>query len=150
VGCSRRVLLLAAQPTAAGTPAGGAPGGTEGGAPDGAASGREAVKLARQMEALSMEVGKSILNIRYILGSCFCKEWTWWVGTSELDAQMSGIKFKWAWWNSTTCLSKTVFRNIEWLLALLDFLLHKNYRNRYTFTLLWNENFFSLIRSKCT
>jgi hypothetical protein len=82
VGCSRRVLLLAAQPTAAGTPAGGAPGGTEGGAPDGAAavapdgaaSGREAVKLARQMEALSMEVGKSILNIRYILGSCFCKE----------------------------------------------------------------------------
>jgi hypothetical protein len=70
-----RVLLLAAQP-ATGTPAGGAPGGTEGGAPDGAAavapdsaaavapdgaaSGREAVKLARQMEALSMEVGKYI------------------------------------------------------------------------------------------
>jgi hypothetical protein len=58
-----RVLLLAA-----GTPAVGAPGGTEGGAPggaaavapDGAASGREAVKLARQMEALSMEVGKYI------------------------------------------------------------------------------------------
>ncbi len=72
------MLLLAAQPTA-GTPAGGAPGGTEGGAaggaaavaPDGAASGREAVKLERQMEALSMEVG-NILNIRYILVSRFC------------------------------------------------------------------------------
>ncbi len=61
-------MLLLAAPPATGTPAGGAPGGTEGGAPDGAtavapdgaASGREAVKLERQMEALSMEVGKYI------------------------------------------------------------------------------------------
>ena len=84
MGCSRIVFLLAAQPTA-GTPSGGAHGGTEGGAaggaasvaPDGAASGREAVKLERQMEALSMEVGKYIKHpicsrVALLLGKNHC------------------------------------------------------------------------------
>ncbi len=55
---------------------------------------------------------------------------------------MSGVKFVEGRWKSKTCLLKTVLRNSEWLLAFWAFQFIES--SKYTLTLLWDENFFSL------
>jgi hypothetical protein len=63
------------------------------------------------------------------------------LGTSDFDAQMSGINILKGDEILRPVYKKTVFRNTDWLLAFLDLLVHKE----YTLTLR-DENFFSLIR----
>jgi hypothetical protein len=53
------------------------------------------------------------------------------VGTSDFDAQMYGIKI-YKGDETLKPVNKKPFSNIEWLLAFLDFLVHK----KYTLTLL--------------